>query len=82
LQWTSQEDANNSWEAWLQNKDAIAWTEKYSSVLECDGENRQSYDVAYPMASNAFGELPDSLVISLLKFIFVNTTTVLQKMMH
>ena len=60
LQWTSQEDANNSWEAWLQNKAASAWTEKYSSVLDCDGENRQSYDVAYPMASNAFGELPDS----------------------
>ena len=60
LQWTSQDDANIAWEAWLQNEDAAAWEEKYTSVLDCDGENRQSFDTAYPMASNAFGELPDS----------------------
>jgi hypothetical protein len=60
LQWASQEEANSAWEAWTQNTDASAWEEKYSSVLDCDGENRQSYDVAYPMASNVFGELPDT----------------------
>ena len=60
LQWTSQEDANNAWGAWVQNEDALAWEEKYASVLECDGENRQLHDVAYPMAANTFGEYPDN----------------------
>lgn len=60
LQWTSQESADIAWSNWVQNEDASLWDKKYKSVLDCNGENRSSYDVAYPIASNAFGELPDS----------------------
>ena len=60
LQWTSQDSADAAWTEWVQNDDVNIWTEKYSSVLQCDGAARNGFDGIFPMASNTYGELPES----------------------
>ena len=59
LSWSSKEDADAGWEEWLQSEEGAAWGEKYSSVLQCDGENREGYDFIFPYDPYAFGETPD-----------------------
>jgi hypothetical protein len=60
IQWTSEESADQAWEEWLENEDAMAWQEKYESVLSCDGESRNAFDSVFPIPSATYGELPDS----------------------
>lgn len=59
LSWSSKEDADAGWEEWLQSEEGAAWGEKYSSVLQCDGENREGYDFIFPYDPYAFGETPE-----------------------
>ena len=60
LQWTSKDSADTAWSEWVQNDAVNAWQEKYSSVLQCDGAARNSFDGIFPMASNTYGELPET----------------------
>lgn len=60
IQWTSQEAADAAWEEWVKNEDAIAWQEKYATVLQCNGESRNAFDSVFPIPSATYGELPDS----------------------
>ena len=55
LSWSSREAADQGWSEWLANKDAQAWTAKYSSVLQCDGENRKGYEFIFPYDPYKFG---------------------------
>ena len=59
LQWSSQDAADAAWAQWSSNEDAAKWENKYSSVLDCDGEARGSFDVAYTNSAT-FGELGDN----------------------
>lgn len=60
LEWTSKEAADAAWEQWVQNDKAIAWQEKYQSVLQCDGEARNSFDSVMPITATTYGETNDS----------------------
>ena len=60
IQWTSEEAADAAWEEWVENEDALAWQEKYASVLQCDGESRNAFDSVFPIPSATYGELPES----------------------
>ena len=60
LEWTSEEAADNAWEQWVQNDEAIAWQVKYESVLQCDGEARNAFDSVLPILPTAYGETNDS----------------------
>ena len=60
LNWSSQDAANAAWSQWGSNAEALAWTEKYESVLSCDEEGRNSLDAIFPVESNHFGTLPES----------------------
>ena len=60
LQWSSQDAANTAWNQWMQNDRAIAWQEKYASVLQCDGEARNPFDAVIPIVPTAYGETNDS----------------------
>ena len=59
LSWSSKEDADAGWQEWLESEDGAAWGEKYSSVLQCDGENREGYDFIFPYDPYAFGDSPE-----------------------
>jgi len=59
LSWSSKEEADAGWQEWLASKEAAAWGEKYSSVLQCDGENREGYDFIFPYDPYAFGDSPE-----------------------
>ena len=59
LSWSSREDADAGWQEWLESEEGAAWGEKYSSVLQCDGENREGYDFIFPYDPYAFGDTPE-----------------------
>ncbi len=59
LSWSSKEEADAAWEEWVENEDAIAWSEQSSSILQCDGENRDGYEFTFPYDPYAFGESPE-----------------------
>ncbi|MDA9068178.1 hypothetical protein N9K42_00930 [Gammaproteobacteria bacterium] len=59
LSWSSKEEADAGWQEWLASEEAAAWGEKYSSVLQCDGENREGYDFIFPYNPYAFGDTPE-----------------------
>ena len=48
LSWSSKEEADAAWKEWILNEDAMAWSEESSSILQCDGENRDGYDFIFP----------------------------------
>ena len=56
LSWSSKEEADAEWQEWLASEEASAWGEKYSSVLQCDGENREGYEFLFPYNPYAFGD--------------------------
>ena len=60
LEWNSKEAADAAWEQWIQNDLAIAWQEKYESVLQCDGEARNSFDSVLPIIPTTYGETNES----------------------
>lgn len=60
LSWTSKEAADAAWEEWVVNEEAQAWSEKYSSVLQCDGENRRGYSFIFYYDPYAFGPSPEN----------------------
>ena len=60
IQWASEEAADSAWEEWVENEEAIAWQEKYASVLQCNGESRNAFDSVFPIASDTYGELPET----------------------
>ena len=55
LNWSSKEEADAEWSAWVQNEEAQAWNEEYSDVMVCDGEGRNSFDADYPIAPGTYG---------------------------
>jgi len=59
LSWSSKEAADAGWQEWLTNEEGIAWSEKYSTVLQCNGESRDGYDFIFPHDPYAFGDSPD-----------------------
>ena len=59
LSWSSKEAADAGWQEWLANEDGIAWSEKYSTVLQCNGENRDGYEFIFPYDPYVFGDSPD-----------------------
>ena len=59
LSWSSKEEADAAWAEWVANEDAIAWSEQSSSILQCDGENRDGYEFTFPYDPYAFGESPE-----------------------
>jgi hypothetical protein len=59
LSWSSKEEADAGWQGWLESEEGAAWSEKYSLVLQCDGENREGYDFVFPYNPYAFGDTPD-----------------------
>ncbi|MDA9027496.1 hypothetical protein N9I12_01725 [Gammaproteobacteria bacterium] len=59
LSWSSKEEADAEWQEWLASEEATAWGEKYSSVLQCDGENREGYEFLFPYNPYAFGDTPE-----------------------
>ena len=59
LSWSSKEDADAGWQEWLESEEGAAWGEKYSFVLQCDGENREGYDFIFPYDPYAFGDTPE-----------------------
>jgi hypothetical protein len=60
LQWTSKEAADTAWAAWLANEAAAEWTQKYSSVLQCNNEGRGKFTGVFPIEAEEFGALPSS----------------------
>ena len=60
IQWASEDAADSAWEEWVENEEAIAWQEKYASVLQCNGESRNAFDSVFPIASDTYGELPET----------------------
>tara|TARA_Y100000992_G_scaffold297786_1_gene261904 strand:+ start:653 stop:1489 length:837 start_codon:yes stop_codon:yes gene_type:complete len=60
ISWTSKESAEKSWEEWAKSENAITWSEKYTSVLQCDSENRLGYDFLFPHDPYAFGPTPEN----------------------
>tara|TARA_Y100001970_G_scaffold71846_1_gene91223 strand:- start:1166 stop:2002 length:837 start_codon:yes stop_codon:yes gene_type:complete len=60
ISWASKETAEKGWEEWANNESAATWAEKYSSVLQCDSENRIGYDFVFPHNPYAFGPTPES----------------------
>jgi len=60
LEWNSKEAADSAWGQWVKNEQAIAWQEKYESVLQCDGEARNSFDTVLPIIPTTYGETNDS----------------------
>ena len=59
LSWSSKEEADAAWAEWIANEDAMAWSERSSKILQCDGENRDGYDFIFPYDPYAFGEAPE-----------------------
>ena len=59
LSWSSKEEADSAWQEWATNEDAMAWTEQTSSVLQCDGDNRDGYEFTFPYDPYAFGDSPE-----------------------
>ena len=59
LSWSSKEVADAGWQEWAANEEADAWGERYSKVLQCDGENRDGYDFIFPYDPYAFGPSPE-----------------------
>ena len=60
LEWSSKEAADTAWEQWSNNEEAVEWSEKYSDVLVCNQEGRNSWDLIYPISFDLFGEPNDS----------------------
>jgi len=60
LEWNSKEAADAAWGQWVKNEQAIAWQDKYESVLQCDGEARNSFDTVLPIIPTTYGETNDS----------------------
>ena len=60
LEWTSKEAADGAWEQWSNNQEASGWSGKYSNVLVCNEEGRNSWDLIYPISVDLFGEPNDS----------------------
>ena len=60
LQWDSQDSAELAWDAWLNNDQVASWTEKYASVLDCDGPNRNAFEGVFPIETEEFGKFSDS----------------------
>ena len=60
LEWSSKEAADTAWEQWSNNEEALEWSEKYSDVLVCNQEGRNSWDLIYPMTADFFGKQNDS----------------------
>tara|TARA_Y100000741_G_C18254073_1_gene558300 strand:+ start:90 stop:902 length:813 start_codon:yes stop_codon:yes gene_type:complete len=56
LQWTSKESADNAWAQFNDSEEANAWSNKYSNVMQCDGDNRDAFSFIFPYDPNAFGE--------------------------
>ena len=59
LSWSSKEASDAGWQEWLTDEEGIAWSEKYSTVLQCDGASRDGYDFIFPHNPYAFGDSPD-----------------------
>ena len=59
LSWSSQEAANGAWADWMGNSDAQEWSNKYASVMQCDGENRNGFEFVFPYDPYKFGQSPD-----------------------
>ena len=55
LFWDNQSKANTFWNAGPSDK-FKAWSDKYRSVMYCDGEGRRNYDVDLPRPRNKRGE--------------------------
>ena len=60
LEWTSKEAAEEAWGQWSENQEASDWSDKYSDVIVCNQEGRNSWDLIYPISADFFGELTDS----------------------
>ena len=71
ISWTSKESAEKSWEEWANNEKATTWTEKYTSVLQCDSENRLGYDFYFLMIRMHLDRLLKMDLLSL-PFLLVN----------
>jgi len=56
LEWTSKEAADEAWEQWSENQEASNWSEKYSDVIACNQEGRNSWDLIYPISADLFGK--------------------------
>ena len=60
LEWTSKEAAEEAWGQWSENQEASDWSDKYSDVIVCNQEGRNSWDLIYPVSADLFGEPNDS----------------------
>ena len=60
LEWTSKEAAEEAWGQWSENQEASDWSDKYSVVIVCNQDGRNSWDLIYPISADFFGELTDS----------------------
>ena len=60
LEWTSKEAAEEAWGQWSENQEASDWSEKYSDVIFCNQEGRNSWDLIYPVSVDLFGKPNDS----------------------
>ena len=56
LEWTSKEAAEEAWGQWSENQEASDWSEKYSDVIFCNQEGRNSWDLIYPVSADLFGK--------------------------
>jgi hypothetical protein len=56
LQWSSKEAADNAWAQFNDSEEAEFWSNKYSDVMQCDGENRDAFSFIFPYDPKAFGE--------------------------
>ena len=59
LSWSSQEAADLAWADWMGNSDAQEWSDKYESVMRCDGENRNGFEFVFPYDPYRFGQSPE-----------------------
>ena len=60
LEWSSKEAADAAWEQWSNNEESLEWSEKYSNVVVCDQQGRNSWDLIYPISADFFGKPNDS----------------------
>jgi len=60
LQWESKEKADAAWNNWNADKDAMAWSAEYESVIACDGEQRRGWEFQWHRDPYSFGEFPEN----------------------
>ena len=59
IQWTSEESADQAWEEWVQDEEAMAFLAENESVMVCNGDERGSWDFTFHRDVYSFGPMSE-----------------------